>query len=114
MNSKSHGIVIDCKHCKYISGNENGGFDVSVPIKDKDTGIAGSAELHCTISKHHHVVELNQWHDADHHSIQASENLLNRLTATLVSFADQRICGNCNICPSEVIQIVEKQNLRSE
>ena len=107
MNSKSQGIIVDCKNCKYISGNENSCFYVAVPIKDKETGITGSAELHCTISDDHHTIELKTWQDARHHSIQVSENLSNRLAARLSSFADQRICGNCNICPSEVIRIVE-------
>jgi hypothetical protein len=111
MNTKGHNIIIDCKKCKYISDHENGGFDVAVPIKDKETGISGSAMLRCTISPKHHRVELKKWQDADDHSIQPSEDLLNRVTATLVTFADQRICGNCNICPSEVIHIVEEKTL---
>lgn len=111
MNAKSHGIIIECKNCKYISDNNNGGFDVAVPIKDKETGISGSAKLHCTISHRRHSVELKDWQDADHQSIYPSENLSNRVTATLESFADQRICGNCNICPSEVIQLVEEKTL---
>jgi hypothetical protein len=112
MNLKSHGIIVDCKNCNYISDNENGGFDIAVPIKDKETGIAGSAKLHCTISHKHHSVELKKWQNADHKPIHASEDLLSRVSATLESFADQRICGNCNICPSKVVQIVEEKNIK--
>jgi hypothetical protein len=107
MNSKSHGIIVDCKNCKYISDTENDCFDVTVPIKDNETGIAGSAKLHCAISGKYHSIELKTWQDANHRSIYVSENLFSRVTATLASFADQRICGNCNICPAEVIKIAK-------
>lgn len=111
MNSKSHNIIVDCKNCKYISDNESGGFDVAVPIKDKETGIVCSAKLHCTVSSEHHSIELKKWQDANHQQVHASENLLSRVTATLASFADQRICGNCKVCPTEVIRITEERTL---
>ena len=110
MSPKSHGIIVDCKNCKYVSDNENGDFDVAVPIKDKKTGIAGSAKLRCTIYDKHHSIELKSWQDANHHPIHASAKLLRRVTATLGAFADHLVCGNSNICPSEVVQIVEEKN----
>jgi hypothetical protein len=73
MNSKNHGIIVDCKNCNYISDNENSGIDFAAPIKDKETGIAGAAKLHSIISEKHHNIELKKWQGANHHPVQASE-----------------------------------------
>ncbi len=104
----STGVIVDCKKCKYLSASGNDSFDVTGPINDEETTIAGTAKLRCTISKKHHHVELMEWKSTGHHTTQPSENFLNRMSMALDLIADQRICGNRHICPHDVIRIVEE------
>jgi len=106
MSLKKHGIRVDCEHCTCVSSDDHGVFDVTVPVSDSETDMAGSAKLHCTVSPEHHTVALTEWQDADHHTVQPSENLQQRISAALTFVADCRLCGN-RICPSEVIRVVE-------
>jgi hypothetical protein len=110
MGLKKHGVIVDCEHCICTSTDDHGGLDVSVPVSDRETGIAGPAKLHCTVSPEYHTVELIEWQDADDHPIQPSENLQERVSAALSFVADRRVCGNRNICPSEVIRFVEENS----
>ena len=96
---------------EYIAGEADGCFEVSVPIRDRQTGIDGTAKLHCTISHNRHRVELENWHDANHQPIAASEKLSQRVTDTLTAFAEKKVCGKCKACPAEVIEIVEENTL---
>ncbi len=108
MSLKNTGVTVLCDSCEYLSDNGHGGFDVTVPINDVETGISGAARLHCTISDKHHRVELTEWSPADHCSGRSTESFLSRVTEVLSLIADQRICGNRNICPSEVTRIIEE------
>ncbi len=110
MGLKKHGIIVDCEHCKYTSSDDRGAFDITVPIIDSETGVSGPAKLHCIVSAKRHEVELLEWRDFDHHSAEPAEGLQQRLSATLNFVADRQVCGKRNICPAEVIQIVEKNN----
>ena len=58
MNLKKHGVIVDCEHCRCVSSDGCGGFDVTVPVNDSETGITGTAKLHCVVSCEHHLVEL--------------------------------------------------------
>ncbi len=58
MNLKKHGVTVDCEHCRCASSDGCGGYDVTVPVSDSETGIAGTAKLHCVVSPEHHLVEL--------------------------------------------------------
>jgi len=107
MSLKKHGVIVDCEHCTCTSSDDHGGFDVTVPVSDSETDIAGPAKLHCTVSPEHHTVELTEWRDADHHSVRPSKDLQQRISAALTVVEDCRLCGNRNICPSEVIRVVE-------
>ncbi len=108
MSLISAGVIVDCKKCKFLSASGNDSFDVTVSINDKETNIAGTAKLHCTISGKHHRVELTEWKPTDHHAMQSSDNFLNRVSMALDLIADQRLCGNRNLCPFEVIRIAEE------
>ncbi len=108
MSLKSAGIIVNCESCKYLSASDQGGFDVTVAINDVETGIAGLARLHCTTTDKHHSVELTEWNPVDNYSKRPTENFLKRVGVILDFFANQRICGNRKICPSEVIRIVEE------
>ncbi len=108
MSLKNTGVTVLCESCEYLSANDHGGFDITVPINDVETGISGSARLQCTISDKHHCVELTEWNPADHCSRRPTENFFNRVTEVLGLIADQRICGNRNICPSKVIRVIEE------
>jgi hypothetical protein len=108
MSLKKNGVIVDCEHCTYTSSYDRGAFDITVPITDSETGISGPARLRCIVSPKRHAVELLEWHDFNRHPAQSIENLQQRVKATLYFVADRQVCGNRNICPSEVIQIVEE------
>ena len=112
MSLKKHGVIVDCEHCKYASTNGCGGFDIIVPVSDSEARITGTAKLHCTVCTEYHRVELTEWQDANRHPIQPSDNLQQRVSATLNFVADHRVCGNRNICTSEVIRIVDENGSR--
>lgn len=111
MSLKKHGITVDCKHCIYTSSDNRGAFNITVPIIDSETGISGPAELRCSVSSKGHAVELLEWHGVNRHLTQSIESLQQRVTATLNFVAERQVCGNLNICPSEVIQIVEENSI---
>ena len=108
MELKKQGILFDCVNCKYASSDGCGGFDVTVPLSDSETGISGTAKLHCTISPACHQVELVDWHDVGFHTIRPSRNIQPRISTALAFVAEHRICGNRHICPSEIIRVVEE------
>lgn len=110
MGLKKHGIIVDCEHCQYTSSDDRGAFDITVPIIDSETGVSGPAKLHCTVSAKQHRVELLEWDEFDHHPAEPAEGLQQRVSATLSFVADRQVCGNRNICPAEVIRIVEKNS----
>ena len=112
MGLNKHGVIVDCEHCKCAYANGYGSFDIIVPVSDSETGIAGTAKLHCTVSTERHRVKLTEWLDANRHPIQPSDNLQQRVSATLTFVADHRVCGNRNICPSEIIRLVDENGSR--
>jgi hypothetical protein len=109
---KKYGVAVDCGRCEYASGNSRGSFEVTVPVSDTATGTAGTAKLLCSVSSERHAVELKEWNDAGTHPIRPSSETQRRLFAALDHVASHRICGNRQICPSEVVQIVEKLSRR--
>jgi hypothetical protein len=111
MSLKKHGITVDCKHCIYTSSDKRGAFDITVPIIDSETGISGPAKLRCSVSPKGHAVELVEWHDFNRHLTQSIESLRERVSATLTFVEERQVCGNRNICPSEVIHIVEENSI---
>ncbi len=108
--TKGNGIHIDCKTCRYLKSDACGGFDISVDINDSQTGVAGQATLHCDISGRNHRLELFQWQPAESFSAQPNTDLVNRVTATLDVFAEQRLCGNSKICPTALVRAIEGEN----
>ena len=109
MSLKKHGIVVDCEHCSCSSHDDSGGFEVTVPISDSETGIVATARLHCQVSPEQHDVSLTGWLDEAPDVETRSESMRQRISAALAFVAEHRICGNPNICPSEVVRIVEQQ-----
>lgn len=108
MGLKKNGITVDCDHCKYISSDDRGAFDITVPIIDSETGVSGPARLRCSVSAEQHAVELREWDDSKHQPTESIESLKQRVSDTLGFVADLKVCGNLKICPAEVIRIVEK------
>ena len=92
----------------YASSDSQGIFDITVPIIDSETGISGPAKLRCSVSPKGHSVDLLEWREFDQHHPRSVESLQQRVTATLTFVAERQVCGNRNICPSEVVRIVEK------
>lgn len=106
------GVSVDCGRCEYASADARDGFEVAVPIRDIETGTTGNATLICFVSSDRHRVELKEWNDAGGLPIQPSAEVQQRLLAVLDVLADQKVCGNHQICPADVVQIVEKLNRR--
>ena len=105
---KKLGVVVDCGRCEYASSNIRGSFEVTVPLSDSATGTEGTAQLLCSISSERHEVELKEWSDSETRPVSPSSEIKQRLFAALSHVANHRICVNRKICPSEVVQIVEK------
>lgn len=110
MRIKKNGVTVDCEHCVYNSSDNRGAFDITVPIIDSETGISAPARLRCGVSAKGHVIELLEWHEFNRHLTQSLESLQQRVLATLTFVAERQVCGNRNICPSEVIQMVEENS----
>lgn len=110
MNLKQYGIIVDCEHCVYDCSDGQGVFDITVPVIDSENGISGPASLRCTVSPERHTVELREWHFINHQSVQSADKLQQRVTAAFNLVANRQVCGNRNICPSEVIRFVEKNS----
>lgn len=101
---------MDCKHCIYTSSDNRGAFDITVPIIDGETGIDSPAKLRCCVSSRGHSVELLEWNGFSRLLTQSMDNLQQRVSAMLTFIAERKVCGNRNICPQEVIQIVEENS----
>jgi len=85
---------------------------VAVPLGDIETDINGTATLLCSISSGRHQVKLKEWNDAVGHPIRPSAEIQQHLETALGDLADQQICGNHQICPTDVVEIVEKLSRR--
>ena len=109
MSLKKYGVVVDCGRCEYASSNSSGAFEVMVPLSDVATGTEGKATLRCFVSSERHEVELKEWNDSRTQPVCFSPEVQRRLSAALDHVAKHRICGNRKICPTEVVQIVEKK-----
>lgn len=108
MELKQQGITIDCRHCCCAGTDGCGGFDVTVPLGDSESGISGMARLHCTVTPVCHHVELVEWRDAEFHAMAGTTKVHPRIAAALDFVAARRICGNQHICPARVVRVVEK------
>ena len=108
MRLKKHDIAVDCDRCRCVHSDGCGGFDVAVPVTDDRNGSAGEAILHCTVSADRHRVTLTAWRDGAHKAVMASDETGRRVSATLAFVAENRVCGNRRICPSEVVRIVRE------
>ena len=111
MRLKKHGITIDCEHCVYCSSDREGTFEITVPIIDSETGISDPANLRCTVSPNRHTIELLEWSSLHLRPTRFIEGHQQRVLATLTFLAEHKVCGNLNICPSKVIQIVEENRI---
>ena len=107
MSLTKNGLVIDCEHCVCRSEDGRGGFGIDVPISDRDSGVTGIARIRCVVSSGHHTVELHSWAPG---AEQTPEDVVSAIRAradrALEYVAQKRICGNRDICPSEVVRIV--------
>jgi hypothetical protein len=105
---KKHGITIDCAGCQFIGSHERGSFDVVVPVADENSGLGGRVRLSCRASSQTHVVKLAAWQDQKTPVVAPGSDLDRRLTKALAFVADKRLCGNRSLCPSQVVDLVEK------
>ena len=107
---KKHGIAIDCANCQFIASQSKGSFDVIVPVADEASELAGQATLHCRVSSQTHIVELAKLHCPMAPMIEKGSELDRRLTDALEFVAEKRLCGSRSLCPTEVVELVEKTN----
>jgi len=108
MSIKRHNLAIDCSQCQFRSASGGGSFDVVVPVSDTETGTAGPAKLHCSVTLELHAVELTEWRDEQGQIIEPPDELRHRLSEALGFVAERRICGNHRLCPTEVVRVVEQ------
>ena len=106
MELRKYGVEIACEQCRLTRGDSAGDFDIVVPVSMGDSGVAGTARLHCAVSGDRHEIELTALRDGSDRAIEASPEALEKLSAALQSVARHRICGNQHICPSDVVRIV--------
>jgi hypothetical protein len=105
---KRHGVTIDCSRCRFVGSRDHEGFDVVVPVADEGSGLTGHARLHCRVSSQTHVVEFVEWQDREAPVVSAGSALDRRLTGALQFVAEKQLCGNRSLCPSQVVDVVEK------
>jgi hypothetical protein len=108
MSISKNGLIIECESCQCLRENGDNGFDISVPIIDSQNGLKGIAKIKCEINSESHIVMLSDLHDADAQDIALSTDLEQRINKALNYVADHKVCGNRNICPTEITQIVKK------
>ncbi len=108
MSLQKNEIMVDCKRCKFASSNDAGSFVVTVPLQDLKTGGCQTAILRCAVSADHHDIEFQGWEDELNSSASFSADLPTRMASVLSYVARIRICGNAKLCPSEVVQAVQR------
>jgi hypothetical protein len=108
MTVHKHNVLIDCKRCVCNSSNEDLGFEVSVPVCDSKTDLCINARLFCSVSADKHQIELRDWKDDVTGVSSLSPDLEARISETITFIADHKICGNNEICPEQVVKIVDK------
>ena len=114
MSLKRNGLVIGCEHCVCRSEDDRGGFGIDVPISDRETGVAGIARIRCVVSPEGHTVELDNWAPGEERTPEDVVGAIReRADLVLEYVAQKRICGNRDICPSEVVRIVEAHSRSS-
>ena len=97
-----------CDRCAYASSDDQGGFDVIVPVTDEVGQQGGIATLRCRISPDTHDVKLISLLNSSGEPVSYDAATQQRLISMLRFVEDRRICGNKNICPTEVVDIVAK------
>ena len=104
---KKENVIINCDQCLCIKNGQDGSFCVSVPVHDEVTGLSGKASIQCSVSPDSHQVTLENWQDHNKQQIHADRDLRQRVLSAMRMVEKRKVCGNSNICPSEVVQIVE-------
>lgn len=108
---KRHGVAIDCANCQFVASQNKESFAVVVPVADEASNLAGQATLHCHVSSQTHVVKLAAWHSPQAPAIAEGSDMDRRLIGALEFVAEKRLCGNRSLCPTEVVELVEKASL---
>lgn len=109
MSIKKLGVSVSCEHCNFIRSDNSDGFDVTVPVSIAETGVSGSVRLRCFVSPQSHKFEFISWDDAnpDPSRVALTDETQHQIMSAFNLFAEQRICGNALLCPSEVVRIVK-------
>ena len=108
MSIQKHGIEVGCDQCVYASGDDQGEFDVTVPVTDEAGQQSSIATLHCRVTPDAHDVKLISLLNSNGEPVSYDAETQQRLSSMLRFVEDRRICGNRNICPAEVVEIVAK------
>lgn len=108
-----YGVEIQCEQCRYLRGDDAGGFEVAVPVSLGGTGVAGVATLRCRVAAERHEVALTALRDdAGLRRLEPPPDAMEKVSAALDAVARHRICGNRNLCPRDVVRIVEARGGR--
>ena len=98
-------INVECSKCVYHSNTGDNEFFVDVPVHDRSTNTSGIAHLKCRVTPRQHQIDLVEWSNEDGPITPSSEQRL-RMKYVLTRLSEQRICGNRNICPPNIVELV--------
>lgn len=117
MEIRHQDITVTCSQCAHTASDDEGNFDIVVPLQDVKSGVTGPARMRCTVSPERHRVDLMDWEHPNHQSSTLDRDLEQRTSALLDLIAKEKICGHRNICPQTIVAFVEKhgsQNKKGE
>lgn len=110
MSLRKCGVELFCEGCQYVRGDQDGGFEITVPVAVGEGGPTGTARLHCVVSGERHRVELIELLGAESRAVHPSPGELEQMSAVLDFVGRHRVCGNQRICPPDVVRVVKAQD----
>jgi len=108
-----NGVSIDCEQCKFDSIGRKNEFLVSVPVKSEVEEKKRIATISCEITPQRHRIDLVRLTTSSGTPVVMDSNTQHKLAKVLESVGDKKVCGNKNVCPKEVVELVqsiEKEN----
>jgi hypothetical protein len=98
------GVTLFCERCTCTSADNDGAFEVRVPVRSGETG--AMATLRCRISPQRHCIDLIHW-EPERGTPESSDALRREVSTLLAKIAEKRVCGNARFCPAQVVSMVE-------
>lgn len=100
---------MECQHCHCVGTDGEGGFSVTVPVS-MDAATIGEVRLQGQVRAESHRLEWIEWTDAEHRPVIVSSAWQQQLSSILQRLAEKKVCGNPQLCPSEVVRIATQSS----